>query len=197
VLVRSVESGGIRPPVPVGTLAFKVVDPLISGDGIVNLVGLPGGWDVMAAHAEVLVELTDDYLIDLLVACDRIDLLRDRAATGDWSSNQRLATLATERGDIDGTVNLPLAAVLWNGGISFGGVIAFIYSDLLILPILNIYRKYYGVRMALVLLAVFSAAMVAAGYFGTTPPGSISPSLSWRLCLSPASFAPAESRCYA
>jgi uncharacterized protein len=69
--------------------------------------------------------------------------------------------------------NVPLAAVLWNGGISFGGVIAFIYSDLLILPILNIYRKYYGVRMALVLLGTFFTAMVAAGYvvelfFGAT-----------------------------
>src|SRR2546423_13178223 len=40
--------------------------------------------------------------------------------------------------------NVPLAAVLWNNGISFGGVIAFIFADLLILPILNIYRKYYG-----------------------------------------------------
>jgi len=38
--------------------------------------------------------------------------------------------------------NVPLAAVLWNGGISFGGVISFIFADLLILPILNIYRKY-------------------------------------------------------
>ena len=45
--------------------------------------------------------------------------------------------------------NVPLAAVLWNGGISFGGVIAFIYADLLILPILNIYRKYYGIKMML------------------------------------------------
>ncbi len=61
--------------------------------------------------------------------------------------------------------NVPLAAVLWNGGISFGGVIAFIYADLLILPILNIYRKYYGARMALVLLGSFYAAMVGAGYF--------------------------------
>jgi uncharacterized membrane protein YraQ (UPF0718 family) len=61
--------------------------------------------------------------------------------------------------------NVPLAAVLWNGGISFGGVIAFIYADLLILPILNIYRKYYGARMALVLLGTFFTAMVAAGYF--------------------------------
>jgi uncharacterized membrane protein YraQ (UPF0718 family) len=69
--------------------------------------------------------------------------------------------------------NVPLAAVLWNGGISFGGVIAFIFADLLILPILNIYRKYYGTRMALVLLGTFYTAMVGAGYlvellFGVT-----------------------------
>jgi uncharacterized protein len=60
--------------------------------------------------------------------------------------------------------NVPLAAVLWNGGISFGGVVAFIFADLLILPILNIYRKYYGVKMMLTLLGTFYAAMVAAGY---------------------------------
>lgn len=60
--------------------------------------------------------------------------------------------------------NVPLAAVLWNGGISFGGVTAFIYADLVILPILNIYRKYYGPRMALVILGTFYAAMVGAGY---------------------------------
>jgi uncharacterized membrane protein YraQ (UPF0718 family) len=60
--------------------------------------------------------------------------------------------------------NVPLAAVLWNGGISFGGVISFMYADLLIIPILNIYRKYYGARMTFVLLAVFYSAMVLAGY---------------------------------
>lgn len=60
--------------------------------------------------------------------------------------------------------NVPLAAVLWNGGISFGGVVAFIFADLLILPILNIYRKYYGTVMMLTLLGTFYAAMVAAGY---------------------------------
>ena len=59
--------------------------------------------------------------------------------------------------------NVPLAAVLWNGGISFGGVISFIFADLIVLPILNIYRKYYGVRMMLFLLATSYAAMVAAG----------------------------------
>jgi uncharacterized protein len=59
--------------------------------------------------------------------------------------------------------NVPLAAVLWNGGISFGGVIAFIFADLIVLPILDIYRKYYGWKMAGFLLAAFYAAMVAAG----------------------------------
>jgi uncharacterized membrane protein YraQ (UPF0718 family) len=59
--------------------------------------------------------------------------------------------------------NVPLAAVLWNGGISFGGVIAFIFGDLIIAPILNIYRKYYGLRMTAFLAMVLYATMVAAG----------------------------------
>jgi len=61
--------------------------------------------------------------------------------------------------------NVPLAAVLWNGGISFGGVLAFIFADLIVLPILDIYRKYYGMKMAAFLLVSFYATMVAAGLF--------------------------------
>jgi uncharacterized membrane protein YraQ (UPF0718 family) len=60
--------------------------------------------------------------------------------------------------------NVPLAAVLWNGGISFGGVIAFLFGDLIILPMLDIYRRYYGLRVALLLLGVSYAAMVGAAY---------------------------------
>ncbi|HLZ96022.1 MAG TPA: permease [Candidatus Dormibacteraeota bacterium] len=60
--------------------------------------------------------------------------------------------------------NVPLAVVLWNGGISFGGVISFIFADLIILPILNIYRKYYGGRTSLYLLAVSYVAMALAGF---------------------------------
>ena len=60
--------------------------------------------------------------------------------------------------------NVPLAVVLWKGGISFGGVVAFIFADLIIAPILNIYRKYYGPRMAVFLLGTFFAAMAVAGY---------------------------------
>ena len=60
--------------------------------------------------------------------------------------------------------NVPLAAVLWNGGISFGGVIAFLFGDLIVLPILDIYRRYYGLKIALLLLGVSYAAMVGAAY---------------------------------
>src|SRR5438132_3308398 len=60
--------------------------------------------------------------------------------------------------------NVPLAVVLWNGGISFGGVISFIFADLIILPILDIYRKYYGGRMSLYLLAASYGPMVVAGF---------------------------------
>src|SRR2546429_4105761 len=58
--------------------------------------------------------------------------------------------------------NVPLAAVLWNGGISFGGVIAFIFADLIVLPVLNIYRKYYGMKVRAFLFATFYAAMAGA-----------------------------------
>src|SRR5712664_3900315 len=58
--------------------------------------------------------------------------------------------------------NIPLAAVLWNGGISFGGVIAFIYSDLIILPILDIYRKYYGWKVTAFIVGIFYIAMAGA-----------------------------------
>jgi hypothetical protein len=58
--------------------------------------------------------------------------------------------------------NVPLAAVLWNGGISFGGVVAFIFADLIILPILHIYWKYYGFKVSALLLAIFYTAMATA-----------------------------------
>jgi uncharacterized membrane protein YraQ (UPF0718 family) len=60
--------------------------------------------------------------------------------------------------------NVPLAAVLWNGGISFGGVVSFIFADLIIIPIILIYRKYYGTRAALRITGTFYLAMVVAGY---------------------------------
>jgi len=60
--------------------------------------------------------------------------------------------------------NVPLAAVLWKGGISFGGVASFIFADLIVLPVLNIYRKYYGWKVMLYILGTFYVTMVMAGY---------------------------------
>jgi YHS domain-containing protein len=59
--------------------------------------------------------------------------------------------------------NVPLAAALWTGGISFGGTVAFVFADLIALPLLLIYRKYYGLRLTAKLLAVFWATMSIAG----------------------------------
>ncbi len=60
--------------------------------------------------------------------------------------------------------NIPLAAVLWRGGISFGGVVSFIFADLIVLPILDIYRKYYGWKVMGYILLTFYLTMAAAGY---------------------------------
>ncbi len=60
--------------------------------------------------------------------------------------------------------NVPLAAVLWRGGISFGGVVSFIFADLIILPILDIYRKYYGWKVMGYIFVTFYVTMATAGY---------------------------------
>ena len=58
--------------------------------------------------------------------------------------------------------NVPMAAVLWGAGVSFGGVLAFLYADLIVLPLLDVYRRYYGWKMAAYIAAVFYATMVAS-----------------------------------
>ncbi|HEY5258497.1 MAG TPA: permease [Candidatus Baltobacteraceae bacterium] len=58
--------------------------------------------------------------------------------------------------------NVPMAAVLWGSGVSFGGVLSFLYADLLVLPLLDIYRRYYGWKMAVYIGIVFYATMVLA-----------------------------------
>ena len=61
--------------------------------------------------------------------------------------------------------NVPLAAVLWGGGASFGGVLAFLYADLIVLPLLDTYRRYFGWRMAAYIGGVFYVTMVIASFF--------------------------------
>src|SRR6202012_5397720 len=66
--------------------------------------------------------------------------------------------------------NVPLAAVLWSGGISFAGVLSFLFADLIVLPIVAIYRKYYGTAFAARIVA-----LIVAGLFslvGAVPSGA-------------------------
>lgn len=58
--------------------------------------------------------------------------------------------------------NVPMAAVLWGSGVSFGGVLAFLFADLIVLPLLDVYRRYYGWKMAAYILGLFYATMVIA-----------------------------------
>lgn len=69
--------------------------------------------------------------------------------------------------------NVPLAAVLWSGGIGFGGVVAFLFADLIVIPIVLAYRKYYGTAFALritalMLVTIIVAALIVDGLFGLT-----------------------------
>ncbi|MGH3222863.1 MAG: permease [Streptosporangiaceae bacterium] len=84
---------------------------------------------------------------------------------GAWSGieNAVLAPLIALISFVCSVGNVPLAAVLWHGGISFGGTVAFIFADLITLPLVLIYRKFYGTGMALRLLGVFWLVMSAAG----------------------------------
>jgi uncharacterized membrane protein YraQ (UPF0718 family)/YHS domain-containing protein len=87
--------------------------------------------------------------------------------------------------------NVPLAASLWSAGISFGGVISFIFADLITFPLLLIYRRYYGTRLTLRMLTVFWGVMSAAGLITegifrasglipTTRPAEVAPAhFSW------------------
>jgi uncharacterized membrane protein YraQ (UPF0718 family) len=60
--------------------------------------------------------------------------------------------------------NIPLASVLWSGGISFGGVVSFIYADLIVLPLIRVYSKYYGWRTAIYITLVMFTSMVLSGF---------------------------------
>lgn len=87
--------------------------------------------------------------------------------------------------------NLPLASVLWSGGISFGGVVSFIYADLLIVPLILIYRKYFGTRTAAYITGIFYFAMAGAGIIvdllftalGLVPQGPRPPAMVEHACF--------------
>src|SRR6266480_6331064 len=112
-------------------------------------------------------EITAGFLIAGFVALLPMDFfnglfLSDTGGTGQLLENVLIGPIVAVLSFVCSVGNVPLAAVLWAGGISFGGVIAFIYADLIIIPLVVVYARYYGVRVAALLVAVMFGAMVAA-----------------------------------
>jgi len=85
---------------------------------------------------------------------------------GAWSSleNAAIGPLIAMLSFVCSVGNVPLAAALWKGGISFGGVVSFIFADLITLPLLLIYRRFYGTRLTLRMLFSFWLVMSVAGF---------------------------------
>jgi YHS domain-containing protein/uncharacterized membrane protein YraQ (UPF0718 family) len=136
-------------------------------------IGSLAGWSDAAGYTiSDLRMLRKELVIGFLVAGFATVLVPTAAwqslfvtGHGFWSSleNALLGPLLAILAFVCSIGNIPLAAALWVGGISFGGVISFVFADLITLPLLLIYRKYYGRRLTLRLLAVFWAVMSGAG----------------------------------
>jgi uncharacterized protein len=133
----------------------------------------PAGWSDAANYtfgdAKMLrKEMVGGYLVaGFLAVLVPVSLWNDVFLTGHgfWTSLQNvivgpfIAFIAC----VCSIGNVPLAAALWHGGISFGGVMSFIFADLIALPLVLIYRRYYGRRLALKLFLTFWVVMSAAG----------------------------------
>jgi uncharacterized membrane protein YraQ (UPF0718 family) len=142
-------------------------------DGWRRRITTPAGWADAAGYTmSDLTMLRKELLVGFLIAGFLTTLVptsvwSDLFVTGHgfWTSleNALVGPLVALLSFVCSVGNVPLAAALWKGGISFGGVVAFIFADLITLPLVLIYRKQYGARMALRMLAVFWAVMSAAG----------------------------------
>jgi YHS domain-containing protein len=133
----------------------------------------PAGWADAASYTfgdlkMLRKEMTAGYIVaGFLAVLVPVSVWNDVFLTGHgfWTSLQNvivgpfIALIAC----VCSIGNVPLAAALWHGGISFGGVMSFIFADLIALPLLLIYRRYYGGRLALKLLLTFWVVMSAAG----------------------------------
>jgi uncharacterized protein len=112
-------------------------------------------------------EITAGFLIAGFVALLPMDVFNKLflTGTGGWAQqleNVLVGPLVAVLSFVCSVGNVPLAAVLWAGGISFSGVIAFIYADLIIVPLVIVYGRYYGWRLAALLVGIMYAAMAAA-----------------------------------
>ncbi|MFL5920987.1 MAG: permease [Gaiellaceae bacterium] len=130
------------------------------------------GWSDVAHNfrgdwAMLWKELTAGFLIAGFIALLPMDFfnglfLTDTGGVLQQVENVLVGPLVAVLSFVCSVGNIPLAAVLWAGGISFSGVIAFVYADLIIIPLVLIYRRYYGWRITAVIVSLMFAAMVVA-----------------------------------
>jgi uncharacterized protein len=131
------------------------------------------GWSDAAAHTLAdITMLRRELVIGFVVAGLLATLVPDAlwsslflSGHGIWSSleNVAIGPFIAIVSFVCSVGNVPLAAALWRGGISFGGVVSFIFADLITLPLLLVYRRFYGGRLALRMLAAFWLVMSLAG----------------------------------
>jgi uncharacterized membrane protein YraQ (UPF0718 family)/YHS domain-containing protein len=130
------------------------------------------GWSEVAHNfrgdwAMLWKEITAGFLIAGFVALLPMDFfnglfLTDQGGALQLVENVIVGPLVAVLSFVCSVGNIPLAAVLWAGGISFAGVIAFIYADLIIIPLVLVYGRYYGWRITAVIVSLMFGAMVAA-----------------------------------
>jgi uncharacterized protein len=144
------------------------VHPSAGGSRIFSLQG----WSDVAHNfrgdwAMLWKEITAGFLIAGFVALLPMDFfnslfLTDQGGALQLITNVIVGPLVAVLSFVCSVGNIPLAAVLWAGGISFSGVIAFIYADLIIIPLVLIYRRYYGWKITVVIVSLMFGAMVVA-----------------------------------
>jgi uncharacterized protein len=130
------------------------------------------GWSDVARNfrgdwAMLWKEITAGFLIAGFIALLPMDFfnrlfLTDTGGFAQQLENVVVGPLVAVLSFVCSVGNIPLAAVLWAGGISFSGVIAFIYADLIIIPLVLIYRRYYGWKITAVIVSLMFGAMVVA-----------------------------------
>lgn len=149
-------------------------DMLAPGTTLLDKVRSATGWTYIAHYFEMdWSMLRTDLILGFVIA----GLLAVAVPDGWWRHlfiAGAPASLRTVENAIVGPIiavlsfvcsigNVPLAAVLWNNGSTFGGVISFLYADLIVLPLVDVYRRYYGWQLALRMVGVFYLSMVIAG----------------------------------
>ena len=171
---RAIEEGRAHADAPGGGHDHDHGEMLAPGANLWEKLRSSTGWRYIAHYFEMdWSMLQNDLLLGFLIAgllavavpptiWQHVFL---SGATGPWRTieNALVGPIIAVLSFVCSIGNVPLAAVLWNGGSTFGGVISFLYADLIVLPLIDVYRKYYGWGLALRMVGVFYLSMVIAG----------------------------------